>query len=157
MEYLAGMLARVVRELEESAVPDEALATLKRSRFGGVKLVPLKPGRGGRAWRLGVILLARDGTLYASGEVTRAVEPQRGVANKSQEAEDRRELRRAAVRGRFPEGEVVNFGFTPIDVEAASGPVTVVDGIPLVRWNRAANPRPLEAYLAERIALLTDD
>ena len=146
------MLARVVLELDESAVPDEALATLKRSRFGPLKLV-----KAGRAWRLGVILLGRDGTLYASGEATRAVEPQRGVANKSAEAEERRELRRAAVRGRFATGEVVNFGFAAIDSEDQGGPVTVVDGIPMVRWNPTANPRPLEGYLAERLALLRGD
>lgn len=151
MENLAGMLASVVRELEVCAVPDEALATLKRSRFGGVKLV-----KAGRAWRLGVVLITRDGKLYASGEVTRAVEPPRGVANKSQEAEDRRDLRRAAVRARFAPGEVVNLGIEAIDLDNGSGPVSFVDGIPMVRWNASGNPRPLEAYLAERLSLLRE-
>lgn len=148
------MLARVVRELEHSAVPDEALATVKRGRigpveFGRVRLVPA-----GRAWRLGAILLDRDGRLYSSGEVTRAVEPLRGVANKSPEAEERREWRRAAVRGRFAPGEVVNFGHQLLDPASGVGPVTVADGILMITWNPAATPRPLQAYLAERIALL---
>ena len=145
------MLARVVRELEESAVPDESLATVKRGRFTPLKLVPA-----GRAWRLGTILVDREGRLYSIGEVTRAVEPPRGVANKSQEAEERRELRRAAVRGRFPEGEVVNFGHQLLDPGSGIGPVSLVDGIPVIRWNADANPRSLETYLDERLALLRE-
>ena len=126
------MLARTVAALEAAGVADEALGVLVPARrFRGEVIKPA-----GRAWRLGALLLARDGTLYATGEVTRAVEPLRGVANKSPDAEARREKRRAAVRGRFADGEVVNFGYTRLD----SAPETV--GIV-----------PLEQYLSERVAL----
>lgn len=148
------MLERVVHELERSAVPDEALATVKRGRIGSLEFGPVKLVPAGRAWRLGVILIDRQARLYSSGEVTRAVEPQRGVANKSLEAEERREWRRAAVRGRFGAGEVVNFGYELLDPASGVGPVTVADGILMVAWNPSATPRPLEGYLAERIALL---
>ena len=45
----------------------------------------------GRAWRLGVLLIDRDGRLYATGEVTRAIDPKRGVADHSLIADARRE------------------------------------------------------------------
>jgi hypothetical protein len=126
------VLARAVAALGAAGVADEALGTLTPARrFRGEVIKPA-----GRAWRLGALLLARDGTLYETGEVTRAVEPLRGVANKSPDAEARRERRRAAVRGRFAEGEVVNFGYTRLDAV----PETV-------------GAVPLERYLAERISL----
>lgn len=126
------MVARAVVALEEAGVPDEALGTLRPA--GRFRSEVIKPA--GRAWRLGELLLARDGTVYRVGEVTRALEPPRGVANKSPDAEARREKRRAAVRGRFAEGEVVNFGYTPLDAvpEAIAGV-------------------PIESYLRERIDL----
>jgi hypothetical protein len=126
------VLARTVAALEEAGVGDEALGVLVPARrFRGEVIKPA-----GRAWRLGALLLARDGTLYSTGEVTRAVEPLRGVANKSPDAEARREKRRAAVRGRFADGEVVNFGYTRLD--AVPETVGVV---------------PVERYLGERVAL----
>ncbi len=126
------MVARAVGALVEAGVADEALGSLRPA--GRFRSEVIKPA--GRAWRLGELLLARDGTVYRVGEVTRALEPPRGVANKSPDAEARREKRRAAVRGRFAEGEVVNFGYTRLDeVPEAIGDV------------------PLERYLRERIDL----
>lgn len=147
-EGLRELLRGTVRTLEASGIPDEALATLKKPRFGALKLV-----REGRAWRLGVLLIDREGRIYRTGEVTRAIEPLRGVANKSAEAEERREMRRAATRGRFPEGEVVNFGYSVVDVTEDSDPVRLRDGEAQVRWNLSGNWRPLASYLAERIDL----
>ena len=145
---LTAMLQRSVRSLDEAGVPDEALAALKHRRVGGDRLVPA-----GRAWRLGVLLLDRSATLYATGEVTRAVEPLRGVTNRSAEAEARRAVRHLAARSRFPEGEVVNFGHAPV------GPgdelLPIVDGVILVRWSGSFT-RPLADYLADRVALLVD-
>lgn len=127
-------ITQAIAALEAAGVHDEALGTLVPARrFRGEVLKPA-----GRAWRLGALLLDRDGQLYATGEVTRAIEPLRGVANKSPDAEARREKRRAAVRGRFAEGEVVNFGYRPID------PPDDVNGVPLA------------AYLADRVALAAD-
>lgn len=147
-EDLTQLLKGVILSIETAGIPDEALATLKKPRFAAAKLV-----KEGRAWRLGVLLIDRDGRLYRTGEVTRAVEPLRGVANKSAEAELRREMRRAATRGRFAEGEVVNFGYSLISVAENSDPVRLVNGEALVRWNESGNWRPLMSYLAERISL----
>ena len=144
MTDVAAILERTVRALEEAGIPDEALAVLKNRRLAAPKLVPA-----GRAWRLGVLLLDREGHLFQTGGVTRAIEPQRGVANKSPDADERREFRRAAVRGRFAEGEVVNYGYTPFVPP-------IVDGIPMVPWTASGALRPLEGYLNERVALLRD-
>ena len=138
---LAELLQRTVRELQDAGIPDEALGILKNRRLSAPKFTPA-----GRAWRLGVLLLDHDARLYRIGAITRAVEPPRGVANKSAEAEERRELRRAAVRGKFAEGEVVNYGYEPFEPP-------VVDGVPMVPWNASGALRPLEDYLAERISL----
>ena len=149
---LEELIARTVASLEENEAPDEALAVLKPARgLFRERLVPT-----GRAWRLGVLLIDRDGRLYSTGTVTRAIEPLRGVTNRSAQAEARRDDRRAAVRGRFPEGEVVNFGHTPIDLDTAPGPLSVVDGVVLVRWSATGAPRPLADYLADRLAVLDD-
>jgi hypothetical protein len=154
MPELATLLRRTVEELQSRGIPDEALAVAKDSRWRPRRLVPV-----GRAWRLGVLLIDRDGRVYATGSVTRAIEPLRGVANKSADAEARREDRRAAVRGRFPVGETVNFGHESIDPEsigAGSVPLSLgEDGVVLVRWDGSAT-RPLEGYLAERLALLSE-
>ena len=151
-DELLRLLGSTVGELEAAGIPDEALATLKLSRFAAPKLV-----KAGRAWRLGVLLIDRDLRLYEAGEVTRAVDPPRGVANKSAEAEARREMRRAATRGRFPEGEVVNFGYRPIDLETGSGPIEILDGLAHIHWRSGAPLLPLEQYLVERLDLARGD
>lgn len=148
MSDLSVLLRRTVEELEARQLPDEALAEERNSRWRGRRLVPA-----GRAWRLGVLLLDRNGRLYATGQVTRAIEPLRGVANKSPDAEVRREHRRAAARGRFPEGETVNFDYRAIELEPPGDPLVVDGSSVLVRWNGTAT-RPLGDYLAERVDLL---
>lgn len=124
-------IAETIAALEAAGIRDEALGVITPARF--LRGETIKSA--GRAWRLGALLVDRAGQLYEVGEVTRAVEPPRGVANKSPDAETRREKRRAAVRGRFAAGTAVNFGFRPID------PPAVVNGM------------PLEAYLADRVSL----
>lgn len=153
---LPALLTRTVADLVTRSVADEAIGELRKPRFGAARIVPV-----GRAWRLGVLLLDGDGALYATGSITRAIVPLRGVANKSPDAEVRREFRRAAARGRFAEGEVVNFGVVRLvldveTLEAGSGPLRMRNGEVAVLWN-PADPvrglRPLEDYLAERAAL----
>ncbi|MBU1589438.1 MAG: hypothetical protein KKH51_16050 [Actinobacteria bacterium] len=150
---LPALLASTVAELERRGTPDEALAVLRTTRLRGTRLV-----RTGRAWRLGVLLIDREGRLYETATVTRAVEPLRGVTNRSAEAEARRELRHIAARSGFPEGEAVNVDPVPLDPSAAEGggPLSVVDGTVMVRWNAGGGIRPLEAYLADRLSLLDE-
>jgi len=146
---LAELLQRTIAELTSRGVPDEALATLRRPRFGRPRLV-----RAGRAWRLGVLLIARDGTLYETATVTRAVEPLRGVTNRSAEAEARRELRHIAARSGFPVGEAVNVDPVPIDLDVLDGPLLLEGDTVMVRWNAGGGIRPVEDYLADRVSLL---
>jgi hypothetical protein len=153
-------LARAVQRLEEAGVADEALATFttpKRVLFVQRAPVMLPVGR---VWPLGVLLLGRDGSLHATGKITRAVPP--GYPGyQSPGIEVRRGYRAAAHAGRFAEGDTVNFDTTEIAidaVDAASSPLFVDGGMARVRWN-STNPtqsRPLDAYLADRVGLLVD-
>lgn len=131
----------------------EALGVDKAGRWRAARIV-----RAGSAWHLGVLLLDDDRVL-ATGEVLRAAEEvRRGYAAES--ARERAERRAQARRGGFAEGEVVHIGWRPIDVAAvdaggASGPLSTIDGAPQVRWSAAGGLMPLEAYLRERIELLS--
>jgi hypothetical protein len=149
------LLARTVAELERIGATDEALATLRTRRglsaLSAPMLIPI-----GRAWRLGVLLLDRTGGLYATGEVTRAIEPLIAVTNRSAEAERRRELRRMAARGPFPEGETINIDFVRLDVDAPEDPLSLEHGelhVLLASGSRV----PLERYLRDRVATFTLD
>lgn len=159
------LLSRTVRDLKAGGIRDEAMANLKpaRRRFGLTTRAVMVPV--GRAWRLGVLLLDREGHLYATGGVTRAIEPKRGVANRSHDAELRRADQRAAVRGNFAEGEVVNFRFAPVALDgdslrAASGPLFVNGDNLMVRLDAGIGGRGasrLDDYLADRVRLMTLD
>ena len=134
-------------------VPKEGLGEEKHSRFRGDRIV-----RVGEAWHVGVLLLTDDAAL-ATAEVLRAADAgRRGYTAES--ARQRAVRREWALRGGFGAGEVVHVGWSAIDVDAvdagaASGPLARVDGIPQVKWSGAGGYMPLEAYLRERIALLT--
>lgn len=155
-------LADAVQRLDAAHARDEALAEFvpRHRKLLVTREAVLRPV--GRVWRLGVLLLDRDGTLRATGAITRATAPGR-PAYQSLSAETRRAFRAAAQRGHFTDGETVNHDTAPIDLDAASlrastGPLFVRDGQALVRWS-ATTPDaavPFEAYLAERVGLLTD-
>lgn len=159
---LDALLAATIAELERIDAPDEALGVLREGRGigplrGQPKLMPV-----GRAWRLGVVLLDRDGALYATGEITRAIEPQVAVTNRSAAAELKREYRRAAVRGPFPTGETINHEFEALDLSpealaAGSGPLSVADDGTVVVRLASGSRIPLERYLADRVELFTLD
>lgn len=137
-----------------AAVPQEALGEERTSRWRGTRIV-----RAGAAWHLGVLLL-NDAGVFATAEVLRAADPgRRGYTAESSRA--RAERRALALKGGFAEGETVHIGWTPIDVAAvdaggSSGPLAAVDGVPSVRWSAAGGYMPLDAYLRERVALLTE-
>jgi len=160
---VAELLAHTIQELVEADARDEALAIVKPSR--GVAMFKTSPVMvpTGRAWRLGVLLLDRDGGLFATGEVTRAIVPGIAVTNRSAAAERRRDFRRAAARGSFREGEVINHGYVPIALDeenllAGSGPIEVLDGQLVVRLEAGTlghGTVPLDRYLRDRAELLT--
>lgn len=153
-------VARAGEQLSAAGTPDEAVATFVPARRVLVftKVAALVPA--GRAWRLGVFLLDRPGTLYQAGTTTRAVEPGR-ASHHSVSAEQRREYRAAAFNGPFARGETVNFTAVPIKLDAdslhaASGPLFISGGRALVRWNPSADDTTameFGTYLAERVDL----
>lgn len=161
---VAELATRTIATLTASGAKDEAIATLTPVRR--VLLVTRPPVMVpiGRAWRLGVLLLDRNGRFSATGSLTRATEPG-WVTNQSPGVEARRENRRAATRGPFARGEVINFNVSALDtsvaaLRAGSGPLSVVDEVVMVRWDRAQNEQgliDLASYLADRAALFTLD
>jgi len=157
-QELSELLRSTAERLRTTGARDEALGEYRKRRGlmglgGGVALVPA-----GRAWRLGVLLLTPDARLFAVGSTTRAVPP-RHPNNQSLSGEERRAHRAAAYEGKFPEGEVVNFDFTPLAVDAAAlhrgdGPLGVAHGVVVVEWARGQRRVPLAGYLTERAGLL---
>lgn len=164
VDALRAELARAASTLQAASARTEALAEfVPERRVLGLPLAArMRPL--GRVWRLGVLLLEADASeprLFATGMLTRAQPPGR-AGYQSRSAEVRREYRAAAQKGRFAEGETVDFDAVPIDVDAldelpASSPILVrADGV-FVRWNGSADPAavvPVSSYLAERVELL---
>jgi len=152
---LAQLLRDTAAALDARHARDEALATVKPSRRLLLVHTSASMQPAGRAWRLGVMLLDRDGRAWATGSITRATEPKR-EQNLSASVEERRDARRAASR-RFTEGEVVNFGHVPLPLDAeslrsgAADPLLLRGGVVYVRWGQGADElRELRAYLADR-------
>ena len=154
-------LERARARLVDAAARDEALAQFVPSRrvmliTREATMVPVA-----RVWRLGVLLLGTAEGLWATGSITRVLEPGR-PAYQSESAERRRGYRAAAVRGHFPKGETVNFDARPIELEAAAlatsrGPLVLDGDRALVRWNAVVDPAsslPLDEYLDDRVGLL---
>lgn len=110
----------------------------------------------GEAWRVGVLLIG-DAEVYATAEVLRArTDAPRGYTAQAQR--ERSERAAAAARGGFADGEVVHLGAELLDLDAlargeASGPLSVIGGVPHVRWSATGPPRPLAAYLDEQLEL----
>lgn len=149
------------RQLATGEARDEALAVFEPARRvllieRRARLRPL-----GRVWRLGVLLLQADGTVHATGRVTRSAPPGHGAYIASS-IEARREVRAAAYRGPFEPGEVINLDASSIDLDPAAlrvaeGPLFLVGDRPLVRWSVSAGDdaaRDLAPYLTERVDLL---
>lgn len=160
---LDDLLASTVARLDGLGIADESLGAFRKPR----RLIPAPPSmiQTGRAWRLGVLLLDRERRLYATGEITRAIEPGRASVNRSEQGERRRADRMAAARGPFPRGEVVNFGYLPIALDdaslvAGSGPLSLEAGTVLVRWGDGFGElgvSPIQDYIDDRIGLFSAD
>ncbi|HET6672929.1 MAG TPA: hypothetical protein VFG92_06085 [Agromyces sp.] len=154
------LLADAVTTLRASGARDETLAeyVAERRVLGLPRAARMAPAT--RVWRLGVLLLAADGRLFATGRVVRA---ERAVRRSviAESVAEQRAYRAAAVKGGIAEGSTVNFDARPIDLDelgrtAASGPLLLRDGGVLVRWNPSQPDMltPLDRYLADRVELL---
>jgi hypothetical protein len=160
-DQVRALLAVAVQRLERCGAADEALADfVRRRRLLGIERSPVMQPVG-RAWPLGVLLLGRDGALFATGKITRAV-PAGYPGYQSPGLEVRRGYRAAAHAGKFVEGDTVNFDTTRIELDeldAASSPLFLDEqGGVRVRWNptNLGQSRALDAYLDDRVGLLVD-
>jgi hypothetical protein len=154
-------IATAIARLTAAHARTETLAELRTPRRIGPfrrapKFVPLA-----EVWRLGVLLLATDGRLFATGAVTRAREP-RHPNFTSVSGEERRELREAARRAGFAAGQTVDYDAQPLHADetlGSAGPLVHRDGELFVSWDasRAVDSLiPFAGYLAERVELLAD-
>jgi hypothetical protein len=140
---LAAILTRTIDSLRAAGIEPEHLAQRRPSRRVGPVQLAEKLVPAGRAWRLGEVLVTETGQLHGTGVVTRSLEPRQFAANKSPAEEARRDLQRAAVRGRFPLGAAVNVDYREIETTVdAAGELTVELADAVVG---------LEAYLADRV------
>jgi hypothetical protein len=105
-------VSHAVDRLSAAGARDEVLASLMHRRLRGDAFVRI-----GRVWRLGVLLLGRSGTLYATGTTFR-IDELKFDNHQSNLAAVRREYRAAALRAGFPAGETINFGARPIELDA---------------------------------------
>ncbi|HEY0375013.1 MAG TPA: hypothetical protein VGC94_09470 [Amnibacterium sp.] len=155
------LVQRTAAELGAAGAHDEALARFVPGRRVLLVDRPARMQPLGRVWRLGVLLLAPDGSLLATGGITRAVEPGH-PGHVAASVEDRREHRAAAFRGPFARGETVHYDAEPLPLDAATlrtgpGPLLLRDGQVLVRWSASLGDdaaAPFEPYLRERVDLL---
>ncbi|MEO5920609.1 MAG: hypothetical protein ABIQ01_05640 [Pseudolysinimonas sp.] len=155
LEAARAAVARATEHLSSADARDEVLAVLTHRRLRGDTFVLVE-----RVWRLGVLLLGRGGTLYATGTTLR-IDELKFDNHQSNLAAARREYRAAALRAGFRKGETVNFDATPLELDAglarSDGPVVLTPEGVQVRWSAAsAALAPLESYLAERVELLAD-
>ena len=156
IEHARATLLAVAQRLQAAGARDEALAehVVPKPLLG----IPRRPTmrRLGRAWRMGALLLAADGSVWRTGVSTRVAEPGR-PQHHAASVEQRRAWRAAAIHGGFPMGETVNHGIEPIALDASlvggAGPLVVRDGQAWVRWGSDA-PVPLERYLDDLADLL---
>lgn len=116
--------------------------------------------RTGSAWIVGRLLVTTDGELLAATHTLRAHVPKPHINYPSESARERDQLRHAAIRGGFREGETVHWDAQPIvaaELTDASAPVLLREGMLLVLWSSTApvdSAKPLVDYLSEHIELL---
>ena len=160
--HARAAIASAITELGSSGAQTETLAEYHPPRR--MLLIPRRASfvTRGPVWRLGVLLLAADGALFATGAVTRARDPKH-PNHTSVSGEERRELREAAGRAGFGIHDTVNFDALPLPFDATLGtigPLVLRSGDRgselTVSWNgsrTADSLRPFDAYLRERVEL----
>ena len=159
----AAALAReaitaAIAELRSSGAHTETLAGYRPAHRTLFIPRPASFATIGPVWRLGVLLVAADGALFATGAVTRARDPKHPNYT-SLSGEERRELREAARRAGFGIHDTVNFDAMPLlfdETLGTVGPLVLRDGELAVSWNVSRTPdslRPFANYLRERVDL----
>lgn len=160
-EARAALAAAAAELASARARPEQLAATVAAHRVLG--LVPRRATmrRAGEGWRLGALLVTRDGEAFEPRTViraSRAVLPGQQAAS----AQERRALRLMALDAGFAEGDVIALDPRRIpidDVEAMlaeTHPLVLRDGRVLVRWMPDApddSLAPLEVYVRERLEL----
>jgi hypothetical protein len=157
MEYLTAITSAIT-ELGSSGAPTETLAEYRPAHR--TLLIPRRASfvSIGPVWRLGVLLLAPDGALFATGSVTRARDPKHPNYT-SVSGEERRELREAAGRAGFGIHDTVNFDALPLPFDetlGTRGPLVLRGDELTISWNgsrTADSLRPFVDYLSERVEL----
>lgn len=150
---ITALTASIAVSLIARRARDEAVGIWRERKVLGVsRPAVIEPA--GRAWRLGALLLDREGNLYAVGRVTRALEPRDFNSDKTVAGEARRELQRAAARGSFTRGETVNVDIRPLHPNAPEAPLAIIDGVLTVIDGSVR--MPLARYLSDRAELLPD-
>lgn len=174
---LDAPLTAVLREAAQAAFAaaraaglalDDGLAALEppRRRLWGTRPARMRPL--GRGLRLGTLILQtsahdRHGdeppALWGAGETLRAHQPPPILGYTSESARARDDLRRAAIRGGYQEGEVVHYGLHPLDattIRLPGSPIAVRAGAAVVPWRPGAalaSAPLLRDYLLDRVEL----
>lgn len=144
-----AVVAAAVAKLRDAGVPTETRVAILRGAFGRTKLRAV-----GEVWRVGALCLADDGAVFATGDVLVVTEPTH-PNHRNALAVERNEWRALLRRARIAVGTTVVLDARALDVDAPESPlVATPDGLGVL-WAAGAVPVPLEAYLTERVELLT--
>ena len=144
----AEVVAAAVARLRDAGAPIETRVATLRGAFGRTKLRAV-----GEVWRLGVLCLAADGAVFATGDVIVVTEPTH-PNYRSQIAVERNELRGLLRRAGLPVGATAVLDAKPLDLDAPDSPLLATDEGLAVEWTPGGSPIPFATYLAERVELL---
>jgi hypothetical protein len=145
----SALVAAGLEKLRDAGAPTETRVATLRGAFGRTKL-----RLAGEVWRLGALCIAADGAVFATGDVLVVTEPTHPNF-RNELALERNEQRRLLRRAGIPVGATVVLNARRLDLEAPEPPLVATgDGL-AVEWTAGGTPIPLEAYLAERVDLLT--
>lgn len=144
----SAVIAAAVEKLRDAGVPTETRVATLRGAFGRTKLRAAGP-----VWRVGGLCLADDGAVFATGDVLIVTEPTH-PNHRNALAVARNEIRAQLRRAGLPVGATAVLAGPQLDLDAPEPPLVATDAGLAVYWAVGAEPRPLDAYLAERVDLL---
>jgi hypothetical protein len=143
------VVAAAVARLRDAGVLTETRVATLRGAFGRTKLRAV-----GEVWRLGALCLAADGAVFATGEVIIVTEPTH-PNHRSQVAVERNEMRGLLRRAGLPVGATAVLDARPLDLDAPEPPLVAGAHGLGVLWAAGGSPIPFDAYLSDRVELLT--